>query len=89
MNEHFLCLVRDINQLIQKIVEYQIKRKYIWRHLITTYLHTLPEKLKTNKMHGERENDTLPTGENNLNDSKLCGRKQARRKWENIFQVFN
>lgn len=44
------------------------------------YLSTLPEKLKTNKMHGERENDTLPTGENNLNDSKLCGRKQARRK---------
>lgn len=41
------------------------------------YLSTLPEKLKTNKMHGERENDTLPTGENNLNDSKLCGRKQA------------
>lgn len=26
------------------------------------YLSTLPEKLKTNKMHGERENDTLPTG---------------------------
>ena len=48
MNEH-LSLARDINQLIKKLVEYQTKRKYVSRQHITTYLHILPEKLKTNK----------------------------------------
>lgn len=88
MNEH-LSLARDRNQLIKKLVEYQTKRKYVSRQHITTYLHILPEKLKTNKIHEERENDTLPVGENNLDDSKICGRKQATRKWENISQIFN
>ena len=40
---HFLCLARDINQFIQKLVEYQTKRKSISRQFITTYLHILPE----------------------------------------------